>query len=47
VNIIIHIIWNGILLGVRHYEPDEAHPYFELRIYLLFIQLTIFVDKRK
>ena len=46
-NVIISIIWNGLLIGVRHYEADKNHPYFEMRIYLLLIQLTIFIDKRK
>ncbi len=46
-NVIISIIWNGLMLGVSHYEPDKVHPYFEIRIYLLFIQLTIFIDNRK
>jgi hypothetical protein len=46
-NIIVSIIWNGLMLGVRHFEADKNYPYFELRIYLLFIQLTIFIDRRK
>jgi len=46
-NIIVSIIWNGLMLGIRHFEADKTHPYFELRIYLLLIQLTIFIDKRK
>jgi hypothetical protein len=46
-NVIISIIWNGLLIGVRHYEADKNHPYFEMRIYLLLIQLTIFIDRRK
>lgn len=46
-NIIVSIIWNGLMIGIRHFEADKNHPYFELRIYLLLIQLTIFIDKRK
>ena len=46
-NIIVSIIWNGLMFGIRHFEDDKNHPYFEMRIYLLLIQLTIFIDKRK
>jgi len=46
-NVIINFIWNGLMFGVQHFEPDEKHPYFELRIYLIFFQLTIFIDNRK
>ena len=46
-NIIVSIIWNGLMFGIRHFEADKNHPYFEMRIYLLLIQLTIFIDKRK
>tara|TARA_R100000664_G_scaffold23931_1_gene33567 strand:- start:37 stop:180 length:144 start_codon:yes stop_codon:yes gene_type:complete len=46
-NIVVSVIWNGLMLGVRHFEADERYPYFELRIYLLLIQLTIFIDNRK
>jgi hypothetical protein len=35
------------MLGIRHFEADKTHPYFELRIYILIIQLTIFIDRRK
>jgi|TARA_R100000742_G_C4202516_1_gene31190 hypothetical protein len=46
-NIVVSIIWNGLMIGVRHFEPDKNHPYFEMRIYLLLIELTIFIDRRK
>ena len=46
-NIVVNFIWNGILIGIKHFEADKKYPYFELRIYLVLIQLTIFIDKRK
>ena len=46
-NIIVSIIWNGLMLGVRHFEADKVRPYFEFHIYLVLIQLTIIIDQRK
>ena len=46
-NVVITFIWNGLMFGIRHFEPDKIRPYFELHIYLIFFQLTIFIDNRK
>ena len=46
-NVIITLIWIGLMIGVRHFEPDKVGPYFEFHIYLLLVQLTIIIDQRK
>ena len=45
-NFIINLIWNGILVGIRHFEPDKTRPYYEIQIYLILIQITIYIDNR-
>ena len=39
------VYW-GILLGIRTYEPTEAHNQYELHCYIPFIY-TAFVKKRQ
>ena len=36
---------NGIIIGIRHYEPDEHCDYYEIHIYLLFIVFFITIHK--
>ena len=35
----------GLMIGVRHFEPDEHHPYFEVQVYILLITINIFFIK--
>ena len=32
----------GLMIGIRHFEPDEQHPYFEVQIYILLFSINIF-----
>ena len=43
--IFISFIKNGLLLGVRHFEPDEIRNYWEIHILLLVFQVNIFITK--
>jgi hypothetical protein len=42
----ITIIRNGIMLGVRHFEPDEIRSYYEIHIYLILFQINIFITNK-
>jgi hypothetical protein len=33
----------GLLFGIRHFDPDEYHPYLEVQLYILFIRINIFI----
>jgi len=39
----ITIIRNGLMLGVRHFAPDDIRTYWEIHIYLLLFQINIFI----
>ena len=39
----ITIIKNGLLLGVRHFAPDDIRAYWEIHIYLILFQINIFI----
>lgn len=41
--IFITFIRNGLVLGLRHFEPDDVRNYWELHIYILVIQLNIII----
>ena len=41
--IFISFIKNGLLLGARHFEPDEIRKYWEIHILLLVFQVNIFI----
>ena len=41
--IFISFIKNGLLLGIRHFEPDEIRNYWEIHILLLVFQVNIFI----
>ena len=34
----------GILFGVRHFQPEEYAPYYEIQIFLGLIQIFIIID---
>ena len=36
---------HGIVFGVRHYEPDLEHNYYEFQLFLLFIVLSITIHR--
>ena len=44
--IFISFIKNVLLLGVRHFEPDEIRNYWEIHILLLVFQVNIFITTR-
>jgi hypothetical protein len=39
----ITLIRNGLMLGVRHFAPDDIRTYWEIHIYLLIFQINIFI----
>jgi len=41
--VFLTFIKNGLLLGVRHFEPDEVRNYWEIQILLLFFKINIFI----
>jgi hypothetical protein len=45
--IFISFIKNGLLFGVRHFEPDEIRKYWEIHILLLIFQVNIFIHTEK
>ena len=36
---------NGIVLGIRHYEPDLEYNYYEIQILLIFVVLSVTIHK--
>ena len=34
----------GMLFGVRHFQPEEYAPYYEIQIFLGLIQIYIIID---
>lgn len=38
--LVISFHW-GFVLGIRHYEPDEKHPYTEAQFFLGPVCLTL------
>jgi len=43
----ITYIHNGLLLGVRHFAPDDVRTYWEIHIYLAVLQVNIFILQDK
>ena len=39
----ITVIKNGLMLGIRHFAPDNIRTYWEIHIYLLIFQINIFI----
>ena len=35
---------NGLVFGVRHFQPEEYAPYFEIQFFLVLIQIYIIID---
>ena len=41
----IGITWTkGLLFGIRHFNPEEYAPYYEVQIFLGLIQIYIIID---
>ena len=39
------ITWaKGIVFGVRHFQPEEYAPYYEIQFFLGLIQIFIIID---
>ena len=34
----------GIVFGVRHFQPEEHAPYYEIQFFLGLIQIFIIID---
>jgi len=45
--IFISFIKNGLMLGVRHFEPDDIRKYWEIHIMILVLQVNIFIHTEK
>ena len=45
--IFISFIKNGLLLGIRHFEPDQIRTYWEIHIYLILFQINIFITNER
>jgi hypothetical protein len=43
--IFVTFIRNGIILGIRHFEPDKVRKYWELHIYVLLFQINIIISE--
>ena len=43
----ITLIRNGLMLGVRHFAPDDIRNYWEIHIYLLMFQLNIIIAEKR
>ena len=41
--IFVTYIRNGIVLGARHFAPDDVRNYWEIHIYLALFQLNIII----
>ena len=37
----------GFLVGVRHFQPEEYAPYYEVQFFLGLIQIFIIIDNGK
>ena len=37
----------GLLFGVRHFQPEEYAPYYEIQFFLGLIQIFIIIDNGK
>lgn len=38
----------GLMVGVRHFDPDEYHPYTEVQIFLLVFRINvIFIENQE
>jgi len=35
---------NGLVFGIRHFQPEEYAPYFEIQFFLGLIQIYIIID---
>ena len=35
-------IFKGLAIGIRHFDPVEYAPYYEVQIYFLMFRLDIF-----
>ena len=47
-NISIGVCWSkGLMLGVRHFQPEEYAPYYEIQFFLGLIQIFILIDNGK
>jgi len=33
----------GLLVGIRHFEPEEFAPYTEIQFFLLVFRFTIYI----
>jgi hypothetical protein len=33
----------GIVLGIRHFDPEEYAPYYEIQFFILVFRLTIYI----
>ena len=41
----VGITWaKGIVFGVRHFQPEEYAPYYEIQFFLGLIQIFIIID---
>ena len=44
-SIVFGIQWaKGLLLGVRHFKPEEHAPYYEIQFFLGLIQIFIIIE---
>ena len=34
----------GLLFGIRHFQPEEYAPYYEIQFFLGLIQIFIIID---
>tara|TARA_Y100001938_G_scaffold149474_1_gene236405 strand:- start:1863 stop:2015 length:153 start_codon:yes stop_codon:yes gene_type:complete len=35
---------NGLLFGIRHYEPDDSHNYYEIHFFIGLCVLFITIE---
>jgi hypothetical protein len=45
--IFISFIKNGLILGVRHFAPDDIRKYWEIHILIFIFQVNIFIHTEK
>jgi len=31
----------GLMIGIRHFEPDDNHNYYEIHIHVIFVVLFV------
>ena len=36
----------GIIFGIRHFDPEEHAPYFEIQLFIGIIQFYIIIHKK-